>query len=328
MRISVYSAADHDRVFLEQANAAGRHELDFLAPALTTRTAHLARGSQAVSVFVDDTVNEEVLGILAKHGIGIIALRCTGYDNVDLEAAKQIGIRVVHVPDYPPQAVAEHAAGLILSLNRRIHRAYNRTRSGDYTLAGMMGFDSFGKSVAVVGTGRIGTAFARIMVGFGCKVMGYSPHHHEAFEASGGQYGSMDDIGVGADIVSLHCPLTPDTHHLINKDVIRRFNPGAILINTARGALVDSRAVIPALRSGQLGGFGMDVYEHERGLYFANHENDVVRDDVIARLLSMPNVIITGHQAWFTRESMTAISQATLTSFDEYEMGRTLTLEL
>ena len=328
MRISVFSAAEHDRDFLEQANAAGRHELDFLPTALTASTAHLASGSQAVSVFVDDTVDRGALAVLAKNGVGLVALRCAGYDNVDLEAAKEAGIRVVHVPNYPPQAVAEHAVGLMLSINRRIHRAYNRTRSGDYTLAGMMGFDVAGKSVAVVGTGRIGTAFARIMVGFGCRVVGYSPHRHQAFEATGAEYGPLEAMGEGADVISLHCPLTSDTRHLINKDVISRLNPGAILINTARGALVDSPAVIPALRSGQLGGFGMDVYEHERGLYFANHENDVVKDDVIARLLSMPNVIITAHQAWFTRESMTAISQATLTSFDEYESGASLTLEI
>lgn len=319
MRVAVYSTKQHDQEMFALTNAANRHELEFHDAALSPQTADMARGTDAVCIFVNDRADAVVLRRLAAHGVRLVALRCAGYDNVDLAEAKALGITVVRVPAYMPESVAEHAAALLLAVNRKVHRAYNRTRDGDFSLTGMMGFTLRDKRVAVVGTGAIGMAFTRIMLGFGCEVVGYNPHRHEDFEALGCEYGSMDDIGRDADVISLHCPLTPETHHLINAEAIKRLAPGAIVINTARGGLIDTKALISGLRNGHVGGAGIDVYEHEAHLFFRNHDNQVIKDEAIERLMSLPNVIVTGHQAFLTREAVQAICEITLGNLDAFE---------
>lgn len=246
MRVAVFGTKEHEHEIFDVANAAGRHELHFHDAQLTTKTTGLASGMDAVCIFVNDHGDAEVLERLAGHGVRVVALRCAGYDNVDLEAADRLGMTVVRVPAYLPESIAEHATALLLAVNRKIHRAYNRTRDGDFSLTGMMGFTLHSKRAAIVGTGAIGTAFARIMLGFGCEVVGYNPHRHEEFEALEATYGSMDEIGKDADIISLRCPLTPETQHLLNADVIDRLTQGAIVINTARGGIIDTEALIEA----------------------------------------------------------------------------------
>jgi D-lactate dehydrogenase len=265
---------------------------------------------------------------LKEAGTGLVALRCTGFNNVDLKAAEALGMKVVRVTDYSPYSVAEHAVALLLAINRKIHRAYNRTRDSNFALDGLMGFDLHGKSVAVIGTGKIGRVFAKIMVGFGCNVIGYDKYPCKEFEELGGHYAVPGEIARDADIVSLHAPLTPETYHIINAETIARAKRGALLINTSRGALVDTEAVIEGLKSGQIGGFATDVYEQEAGLFFRDLSNVVVTDDVLQRLISFPNVIVTGHQAFFTREAITTICETTLKSATEFQSGQPLTNEI
>ncbi len=272
----------------------------------------MAAGYDAVCIFVNDKADVGVLEALQRGGTRLVALRCTGFNNVDLAAAARLGIKVVRVVNYSPYSVAEHAVALLQAINRKIHRAYNRTRDSNFALDGLMGFDLHGKTVAVVGTGKIGRVFARIMLGFGCKVIGYDKFPSPEFEALGARYAAPGEIARDADIVSLHCPLTPETHHIINAETIARIKRGVLLINTSRGGLVDTEAAIEAFKSGQLGGLALDVYEQEADLFFRDLSNVVVTDDVLQRLLSFPNVIVTGHQAFFTREAIATICETTL----------------
>jgi D-lactate dehydrogenase len=265
---------------------------------------------------------------LQRGGTRLVALRCTGFNNVDLPAAARLGIKVVRVVDYSPYSVAEHAVALLLAINRKIHRAYNRTRDSNFALDGLMGFDVHGKTVAVIGTGKIGRVFARIMLGFGCEVIGYDTFPSPEFEALGAHYAEPGEIGARADIISLHCPLTPDTHHIVNADTLARMKPGALLVNTSRGGLVHTEAVIEALKSGHLGGLALDVYEQEAGLFFRDLSGTVITDDVLQRLISLPNVIVTGHQAFFTREAITTICETTLRSVTEFATGKPLSNEI
>jgi D-lactate dehydrogenase len=328
MKIAVFSAQPYDRQFLDAANAAEGHELHYFEAALGPESVALAAGYEAVCIFVNDVANAGVLEALKAGGTGLVALRCTGFNNVDLAAAARLGIKVVRVVDYSPHSVAEHAVALLLAINRKTHRAYNRTRDANFSLNGLMGFDLYGKTAAVVGTGKIGRVFARIMLGFGCKVIGHDPFPSKEFEALGARYAAPGEIGANADIISLHCPLTPDNHHIVNAQTLARVKRGALLVNTSRGGLVDTDAAIEALKSGQLGGLGLDVYEQESALFFRDLSSTIVTDDVLQRLIAFPNVIVTGHQAFFTREAIGTISETTLRSASEFATKAPLTNEV
>ena len=328
MEIAVFSAKPYDREYLDAANAAHRHHLQYFDVPLDGDTVGLAAGHGAVCVFVNDHANAAVLETLARGGTKLVALRCTGFNNVDLKAAHDLGIKVVRVVDYSPNAVAEHAVALLMAINRKIHRAYNRTRDFNFALDRLMGFDLCGKTVAVIGTGKIGRVFARIMLGFGCNVIGYDRFPSQEFEALGGRYAIPGEIGASADIISLHCPLTPDTYHIVDAAALSRAKRGALLINTSRGALIDTEAVIDALRSGQLGGLAIDVYEQEADLFFRDLSGTIITDDVLQRLITFPNVIVTGHQAFLTSEAVTTICETTLQSVTEFQEGKPLSNEI
>lgn len=325
MRVAVFNAKPYDREFLAAANGGAGNELVFLEPRLSPETAALAKGAGAACIFVNDTADAETLRALAGIGTRLLALRCAGFNNVDLAAARTCGITVARVPGYSPHAVAEHALGLILSLNRKIHRAYNRVREGNFSLDGLLGFDLCGKTVGIVGTGQIGTCMARILKGIGCEIIAHDPWPNDECKALGVDYVSLDELFEKSGIVTLHCPLTPDTHHLVNDAMLRRARHGFMLINTGRGALIDTRAVIGALKSGALGSLGIDVYEEEADLFFEDLSGHVLRDDVFARLLTFPNVLITGHQGFFTREALTSIAETTIANVTAFERtGRAL----
>lgn len=328
MKIAVFSARPYDREFMSAANAKAAHQLCFFDAALELETCALAAGHEAVCIFVNDTADAGVLEALAAGGTRLVALRCSGFNNIDLKAAARLGLKVVRVVAYSPYSVAEHAVALLLTVNRKIHRAYNRTRDSNFELDGLMGFDLHGKTVAVVGTGRIGRVFSKIMCGFGCEVLGHDKYPSAEFEVLGARYADLAEICAKADIISLHCPLTPETHHIVNADMLSRLKRGALLINTSRGGLVETEAVVEALKSGQLGGLALDVYEQEADLFYRDWSSTVVSDDVFERLLSFPNVVVTGHQAFFTREAITTICQTTIDSLSEFAAGRTLSNEL
>ncbi len=328
MKIAVFSTKPYDRQFLDAANAAEGHELVYFEAALGPESVALAAGHAAVCIFVNDVANADVLEALRAGGTTLVALRCTGFNNVDLEAAARLGVKVVRVVDYSPYSVAEHAVALLLAINRKTHRAYNRTRDSNFSLDGLMGFDLHGKTAAVVGTGKIGRVFARIMLGFGCEVIGYDKFPSAEFEALGARYAERGEIGANADIISLHCPLTPETYHIVDAASLARVKRGALLVNTSRGGLVDTEAAIEALKSGQLGGLALDVYEQEAALFFRDLSGTIVTDDVLQRLLAFPNVIVTGHQAFLTREAITTISETTLRSVSEFATGSPLSNEV
>jgi D-lactate dehydrogenase len=324
MKTAVFSARRYDKSLLAQANADAGHALRFLEDRLTPATAILAKDCAAVCVFVNDNVDAEVLEILARQGTHLVATRSTGYNHIDAQAAARLGIAVVRVTDYSPHSVAEFAVGLLLAVNRKIARASVRTRDGNFDLDGLMGFDLHGKTVGVIGTGKIGTIFARIMAGFGCTVVGHDRYPAPAFEALGGRYVGIDELLDCSDVVSLHCPLTEETHHIVNAASLARAKRGSILVNTSRGGLVDTEAAIQALKSGQLGGLAIDVYEQEASLFFQDLSSTIITDDVIQRLVSFPNVIVTGHQAFFTLEAIGQIMRTTIESITAFEQGREL----
>lgn len=328
MKVAVFSAKPYDREYLAAANNAEGHQLNFFDVPLGIGTVGLAAGHGAVCIFVNDAADAAVLDALRHGGTSLVALRCTGFNNVDLKAAADLGMKVVRVVTYSPNSVAEHAVALLLAINRKIHRAYNRTRDFNFSLDGLMGFDFCGKTVAVVGTGKIGRVFSRIMLGFGCEVIGYDAFPTPEFEALGGRYAQPGEIGASADIISLHCPLTPQTYHIIDADALARAKPGALLVNTSRGGLLDTEAAIDALQSRQLGGLALDVYEQEADLFFRDLSSTIIADDVMQRLVSFPNVIVTGHQAFLTREAVSTICQTTLRSVTEFESGLALTNEI
>lgn len=312
MNVAVFSTKPYDRHFLEAANHEGHHHLRYFESRLTHETVNLAAGHDCVCVFVNDVLDAEVLQTLASHGVKLVALRCAGFNNVDLTAAGEHRIPVVRVPAYSPYAVAEHTVAMMLSLNRRIYRAYNRVRESNFALDGLLGFDLNGRTVGIVGTGQIGVVVAQIMRGFGCTVLGADPYVNPQAEAAGVQYVELPELFARSDIVTLHCPLTPATHHLIDATTLAQMKRGAMLINTSRGALVDSLAVIEALKSGHLGYLGMDVYEEEADIFFEDLSGHIIRDDVFARLMTFPNVLITGHQAFFTQNALENIADTTI----------------
>lgn len=321
MKVLVCDTHSYDRTVLDNANQ-GRHDLHYTPVQLTVQTAALAEGFPAVCLFVNDKADAQVLQRLAAGGTKVIVQRSTGYNNIDLAAADALGITVMRVGYYSPYSVAEHAVALLLTLNRRIHRAHNRTREFNFRLAGLMGRDIYGSTVGVVGTGKIGTIFARIMHGFGCTVLGYDVEQNPAFLEQGLTYTTLDELLQRSDIVSLHVPLVPQTHHLINATTLGQMKAGAYLINTSRGGLIDTAALLDAITSGHLAGVGLDVYEEEAGKFFRDLSDQPMSDDVLARLISFPNVIVTGHQAFFTEQAMATIAETTIDNLSDFEAGR------
>lgn len=320
MDVTVFSSKPYDRRFLDAA-VAGRHALTYVDARLDATTAVLAGNARAVCVFVNDEVDEAVLDEFERLGVRLVVLRSAGFNNIDLAAAKRSGILVARVPAYSPEAVSEHAVALMLSLDRQIHRAYARVRDGNFALDGLLGFNLHGRTVGIVGTGRIGQGVARIMLGFGCKVLGYDVKPSRTCEAMGIEYRPLQDLLSNSDIISLHCPLTPETHHLIDAAAIGVMKRGVMLINTSRGAIVDTKAVVDGLKEGRIGHLGLDVYEEEEDLFFEDKSGEVIRDDVFERLLMFSNVLVTGHQGFFTVEAMTAIAETTAANIDAF--GRT-----
>jgi D-lactate dehydrogenase len=324
MNLAVFSAKPYDREYLSLANTtvsddpgSATHTITFHDFALSPETVSLARGADAVCVFVNDVLSAPVLSALHGEGVRAILLRCAGYNNVDLDAAEKLGLFVANVPSYSPEAVAEFAVALIQTLNRKTHRAYNRVREGNFNLDGLMGRTLYGKTVGVVGTGKIGLAFARIMKGFGCRLLAFDPYPGEGFREFG-EYVPLEQLLGESDFVSLHCPLTESTKHIINGETLGAMKKGAMLINTSRGGLVNTESVIAALKSKQLGGLALDVYEAEGSLFYQDHSAEIIQDDELMRLMTFPNVLVCGHQAFFTAEALTEIAECTLRNLDDF----------
>ena len=318
MKVAVFSTKKYDRHFLEAANA-GIHKLRFFEPHLTSETVSLAHGYDAVCVFVNDSIDAGVLKELAELGVRLVALRCAGFNNVDVAEATRLGIGVVRVPAYSPYATAEHAVALMLALNRKTHRAYNRVREGNFSLEGLLGFDMHGRTAGVIGTGKIGAIVTRILKGFGCTVLAYDPYPNPECVRDGVRYVDLDELFAGANIISLHAPLTPENHHLINAVSLAKMRDGVMLINTRRGGRIDTLAVTDAMKSGKVGYLGLDVYEEEADIFYEDLSAMIIDDDVFSRLLTLPNVIITGHQAFFTRNALENIGATTVQNIAEWE---------
>jgi D-lactate dehydrogenase len=314
VKVAVFSTKPYDREFLRS----GSHEFVFFEPRLDAKTAGLARGFDGVCLFVNDLADAAAVEVLADGGCRLIALRCAGFNNVDLAAAARCGIVVCRVPEYSPYAVAEHAVGLLLALNRKIHRAHSRIREGDFSIKGLMGFDLHGKTVGVAGTGRIGAAFARIMLGFGCRVLAFDPFPSPELANNGVEFTDLDRVFAESDILSLHCPLTPETAYIVRAETIARMKPGVFLINTSRGKLINTQDAVRALKHRQIGALGIDVYEEESGVFFENLSDTIIADDLLMRLTTFPNVIITSHQGFFTREAVENIAATTLANIDAF----------
>jgi D-lactate dehydrogenase len=326
VKVAIFSAHNFETCVLNEVNQKFNHDLHYFELKLDEKTATLAKGFECVSIFANDSGSEEVLRILKDGGTKLLALRSAGFNHVNLQIAKELGIKVVRVPAYSPFSVAEHATGLILCLNRKIHKAYNRVREGNFSLEGLVGFDLHGKTVGVVGTGKIGQVFSKIMKGFGCEVIAFDLNPDGDFSRNSGvEYTSFSNLLNQSDIISIHVPLNPHTFHLFNENNIKLMKKGSLLINTGRGAIIDTKALIEALKVNHLAGAGLDVYEEEEGLFFSDHSSEVIKDDDLARLMTFPNVLITGHQGFLTKEALTNISQTTLQNIDEFERKLTLT---
>jgi D-lactate dehydrogenase len=321
MRIAFFSTHRFDRESFDEANRHHRHEIAYLEPRLTATTAALAAGAPAVCAFVNDRLDGSTLQQLASGGTRLIALRSAGFNHVELAAARSLGFTVARVPAYSPHSVAEHAVALMLALNRKIHRAYARVREGNFSLDGLLGFDVHQRTAGIVGTGRIGAVVAHILKGFGCRVLAYDVTQNPDCVRLGVGYVPLDELWTVSDIITLHAPLTTETHHMVDAAAISKMKPGVMIINTGRGALVDTAALIEGLKSGHIGYVGLDVYEEEEQLFFQDLSSHVITDDVFARLLTFPNVIVTAHQAFFTREALTAISETTLANVTAFARG-------
>ncbi len=319
-KIAFFSTQTYDRNFFEDRS--DKHQFEFFETRLKRNTVQLAEGYDGVCVFVNDKVNSDILKKLSEMNVGLVALRCAGFNNVDLKAAEKYDIRVMRVPAYSPEAVAEHAIALIMTLARKTHKSYNRVRDGNFSLERLTGFNVHKKTIGVIGTGKIGQAFIRIVRGFGTSIIAYDTYPSEELVKAGVEYMTLEDVLAKSDILSLHCPLTPETNHLINKDTLAQMKKGSMLINTSRGKLVDTSAVIESLKEDHLGSLGIDVYEQEEKLFFRDLSEIIIRDDQIARLMLFPNVLITAHQGFFTKESLEEITRITLKNFDDYEKGQ------
>lgn len=327
MKVAVFSTEPYDREFLDAANAAtnANHEFVYFETLLQPKTASLADGFPAICVFVNDDVGSETLKILAAQGTKLIALRCTGFNNVDLPTAAELGIKVVRVTVYSPYSVAEFVVGMIQLLNRKLNKAYNRVRDDNFSLNGLMGFDLHGRTVGIVGTGKIGLILAQILHGFGCHLLGYDLYPNPNFEAIGdARYVDLPELLGNSDIISLHCPLTPENYHLIDANTIAQMKPGMMVINTSRGKLIDAKAAIEGIKSGQIGYLGLDVYEQEDTLFFRDLSGTIIKDDTIQLLQSFPNVLITSHQGFFTHEAISQIAGTTVASITDFEKGNPL----
>ncbi|WP_026375055.1 2-hydroxyacid dehydrogenase [Aestuariibacter salexigens] len=322
MKVGVFSSKKYDQVYLQQRSVHYGFDLEFLETRLGPETKALAERYDAICVFVNDIVDKTVLDTLKAHEIGHVALRCSGFNNVDTQYAQKLGISVSRVPAYSPEAVAEHTLALMLTLNRKLHKAYNRVKEGNFSLDGLMGFNMHGKTVGVIGTGQIGRAVVRILNGFGCRILCNDPYPHADVEALGGEYVDIESLFRQSDIITLHCPLTLESQHMINHDAIHLMKDGVMLINTSRGALVNTKAVVAGLKSQKIGMLGLDVYEMESELFFDDRSCEVIQDDVFQRLSSFHNVLITGHQGFFTSEAMQQISQTTLENLQYYFTGK------
>jgi D-lactate dehydrogenase len=323
VNVAIFSVKKYDREFLDAANGS-LHKLRFFEPRLNEETVSLAAGFEAVCVFVNDQVNAAMIATLESLGVRLIALRCAGYNNVDPSAAKKHGVTVVRVPAYSPYAVAEHTIALMLALNRKLHRTYNRVREGNFALDGLVGFDMHGKTVGVIGTGQIGTVVAQILTGFGCPTLAFDPFPNATCRSLGVRYVELNQLFAESDIITVHCPLTPENKHLINGQALEKMRKGVMLINTSRGALLDTVAIIGGLKSGKIGYLGLDVYEEEEEIFFEDRSGLILGDDVFARLLTFPNVIITGHQAFFTREALLNIAATTIDNITKFENNQPL----
>ena len=325
MKIAFFSTKHFEKEFFISNDQNHRHKITFFETMLNQQTAPLANGFECVCCFVSDQLDLSILQTLKKSGVRLIALRSAGYNNVDLEAAAQLELTIARVPAYSPHAVAEYAAGLLLSLNRKIHKAYARVRDQNFSLEGLMGFDLFGKTIGVIGTGRIGAVFAKIMNGFGCHVIAYDPKQDPALvDQRILTYVSLEELYQQADVISLHVPLFPSTKHMINAAALEHVKKNLILLNTGRGELIDSLALIDALKEGRISGAGLDVYEEEEGIFFKDLSDQVLKDDVLARLMIFPNVLITSHQAFLTREALEKIAAVTLQNISDFESGHEL----
>lgn len=316
MRVAFFSTQNFEKPFLEAANKDHRHELEYFETQLNPKTATMAAQFPAISCFYGDQLNAEVLEIIAKNGTRLIAMRSTGINNIDIDRANKLGLTIVRVPTYSPHAVAEFTIGLILALNRKIHRAYLRVREHNFSLDGLLGRDLYNCTVGIIGTGTIGTIFARIMHGFGCKLLAHDPIPNESLDAN---YVTLDELYHKSDIISLHCQLTPKTYHIINEQALSKMKSDVMLINTGHGALIDTNAVISALKKQKIGSLGIDVYEEQEELLFKDFSKTVLKEDVLDRLQSFPNVIVTGHQAFFTKEGLTHIAQTTLSNISYFQ---------
>lgn len=326
--LALFSAKPYDIETFEAAAselpAGSPPRLRAFAPRLSAETLPLALGHRVICPFVHDVLDAPVLEALAASGTGLIALRCAGFNNVDIDAARRLGLTVARVPAYSPASVAEHTVGLMLALNRHLHRAFNRVREGNFELTGLMGFEMRGRTVGIVGTGQIGARVAAALSGFGMRMLGHDLQDNPDCLRLGVEYVALDRLFAESDIVTLHCPLTPQTHHLIDAVRLAQCRPGVMIINTGRGALIDAPAVIAALKTGHVGALGLDVYEQEEQLFFHDRSNEVLRDDVFSRLLTFPNVLITGHQAFFTREALAEIATTTLDNVTRFARGEAL----
>lgn len=328
MKVALFSSKNYDQEFFEKANISGSHQLYFFETSLNIDTISLTQGFDAVCIFVNDFIDEPTIKKLVVNGIKVIALRCAGFNNIDIDAAKANGIKVVRVPAYSPQAVAEHAVALILTLNRKTHKAFNRVRENNFSLENLTGFNLYGKTVGVVGTGIIGTAFCKIMLGFGCKVIAYDVQPSDALKKLGVDYQTFDSLICSANIISLHCPLNEQTQHLMNTKVFDKMKPGSMLINTGRGALLNTADALDALKDEKLAYLGIDVYEQEAALFFRDLSETINQDELFMRLLTFPNVLITAHQGFFTKEALTEISNTTLQNLSDFENGLKLVNEV
>ncbi|HET9746001.1 MAG TPA: 2-hydroxyacid dehydrogenase [Chitinophagaceae bacterium] len=328
MRIAFFSTKSYDKEYFDRVNSNGHHQFIYFEAALNSATASLSKEHDAVCLFVNDKADRETVEQLSANKVKLIALRCAGFNNVDLEAASKKNIKVVRVPAYSPEAVAEHAVALILTLNRKTHKAYNRIREGNFSLENLTGFNLHGKTVGVIGTGKIGQAFCRIMLGFGCKILAYDKFPSSEMQQAGVSYQPLDEVFAQSDIISLHCPLLPETHHLINEQAFSKMKKGVMLINTSRGAVINTADAIDALKNEKLGYFGIDVYEQEEKLFFRDLSEKIIADDMIARLIGFPNVLITSHQGFFTKEALEQIAAVTIKNINDFEQDSPLENEI
>ena len=328
MKVAFFSTKSYDRQSFDLLSNIHSHEITYFEPKLDSNTVALAQDFDAICTFVNDYLDEQVLVKLSNMGINNIVLRCAGYNQVDLKKAGELRLKICRVPAYSPEAVAEHALALLMTLSRKTHKAYNRVRENNYSIEGLTGFNIYGKTAGVIGTGAIGKAFCKIMLGMGCRVLAYDISENKDLKNLGIAYLPLNDLLSQSDIISLHCPLTPDTFHLINQKTLLQMKDGVVLINTSRGALIDSQEVINALKSRKVGNLGIDVYEQEEDLFFQNRSEEILQDEQIARLMTFPNVLITGHQAFLTNEALMHISETTILNLDELEKGRELTNEV